>query len=114
MAYIDTYSGVSFNDGSIDEVERVHCWKGNAEDTEKGDETWIHLIPSTSCLSHSSNKAKVFENFVFELLSSIIYAPPVQQQLQKCNRLLCTIIIHLKTYIVLFLYYTTTTTKIYK
>lgn len=62
---MDSYSGVSFNDRSIDEVESVHGWKGNAEDTEKGDETWIHLVPSTSCLSHCSNKAKVFEKFVF-------------------------------------------------
>lgn len=78
MCERDTHSGVTFDNGSIDEVEGLHCRKGDAEDTEERDKAGIHLVPPTSGLSHGSNKAKVLEDFVVEVLPSVIYASSVQ------------------------------------
>lgn len=89
----NTHSAVAFDNRSVDKVEGLHCREGDAENTEERDKAGIHLVPPTSCLG--SNKAKVLENFAVKLLPSVIYASPVQQQLQKCNRLLCAVIIHL-------------------
>lgn len=91
----DTHYGVAFENRSIDQVQRLHWREGDTEDTKERDKAWIHLIPSTSCLSHGSNKAKVLKDFVVKVLPSVIYASTVQQELQKGNRLLCAITIHL-------------------
>lgn len=90
-----THCGVAFDNGGIDKVQGLHCREGDAEDTEERDKPWVHLIPPTSCFPHGSNEAEVFKDFVVKLLPSVIYASSVQQQLQKCNGLLCAIAIHL-------------------
>lgn len=74
----DTHSGVAFDNGSIDKVERLHRREGDAEDTEEWDKAWIHLIPPTSCLSHGSNETKILKDFVVKVLPSVIYASSVQ------------------------------------
>lgn len=74
----DTHCGVAFDNGSIDTLEGVHCREGDAKDTEDGDEAGIYFVPSTSCLSHGSNKTKVLEGFVVKILSPVIDAASVQ------------------------------------
>lgn len=69
---------MSFDNGSIDEVEGALLREGDVEDTEEGDEAGIHLVPPTSCLPHCSNEAQVLEDFVVKFLPSIIYASSVQ------------------------------------
>lgn len=73
-----THNGVAFDNRRIDKVEGVHCREGDAKDTEDGDEAGIDLVPPTSRLAHGSNKTKVFEDFVVEILPSVIYASSVQ------------------------------------
>lgn len=74
----DTHSGMAFENGGIDEVEGLHCREGHAEDTEERDEAGIHLVPPSSCLSHGSDEVHVLEDFVVELLPSVIEASSVQ------------------------------------
>lgn len=78
MCERETHSGVAFDDGGVDKVEGVHFREGDAEDTEERDEAGIHLVPPSSCLSHGGDKTKILEDFVVEILPSVVHASSVQ------------------------------------
>ena len=91
-----THFSVAFDNGGVDTVEGLLLWERDVEHAEEWDEARIHFIPAASCFPHGCNEAQVFEEFIVELLLSVVHASSVQQQLQQRNRLLCAIVVHLE------------------
>lgn len=89
---------MSIEDAAVDVVECGAGREGHVEHAEQRDEPRVHFIPSTACLTHSSQEGQVLHVLPIEIFTSIIAAVSLQQLLEHSYRLLSAVSINLSTW----------------
>ena len=87
---------VTMKNGAVDAIKWFLCWEGHVEYWEECNETGVHIVTASTWFTHGSNPAHVLEVLPVEVLTAVIAATTLKQQLKQGNGLLCAIFINLE------------------